>query len=814
VPERGRLFVIEFLRDLKLALRILIKKPGFAAAAVLTLALGIGANTAIFSVVNAVLLHTLPYRDANRLAIIWEDASSYGFPEDTPAPGNFSEWKTRCESFVDIAAIRDWAVNLTGDGTPEKIVGPRVTANLFSVLGVEPLIGRMFRPEEDRPGSDRVVLLSYGLWIRRFGADPRITEKQVRLDGANYTVAGVMPRGFQFPDRDSELWLPMAFTPEEAANHDSHYLRVVGRLKPGVTLEQANASLASIMHGLAEKFPNTNAKVSAFAVPLRQQFAGKLRLALLILLGAVAFVLLIACANVANLLLARATSRRRELAVRMALGAGRARIVRQLLTESLLIAALGGALGLFLSTWVTAFLWRLIPAEFPPQEGSGLDLRVLLFTLGVSLATGLIFGSAPAWRLTKINVNDALKEGGRSGVGQANTRLRQILVGAEVALALILLTGAGLLLESFAKLRNVDLGFQPEHLLTMSTSLPHPKYDDFTKRTAFYDAVLERVGHLPGVVAAGYTTWVPLTNEGGANGIVIEGRPAPGPGEILIPNSRVVSPDYFRAIGTPLKRGRLFDDRDVLQAPPVAIVNETMARRIWPGEDAIGKRFARGHHNEKDLWITVVGVVGDAHQAGIDAPPRWEAYFPYRQQSFFQPSHLAVRTAGDPEKMADVIRQQVWAVDLEQPVAAVMSMQQRVDETLSPKKIQTGLLGGFAALALVLASLGIYAVLSFAVAQRTRELGLRMALGAQRGDVFRLVLSQGLRPTLIGIVVGMVGAYALHRVMAHLLFNVSATDPLTFAGVAVLLTLVATAACYVPARRATRVDPMIALRYE
>jgi predicted permease len=804
----------EFWRDLAYGVRILLKKPGFAAAAVLTLAAGIGANTAIFSVVNVVLLRALPYRDADRLAIVWEDASSFGFPENTPAPGNFTEWKNRNRVFEDMAAIRGSSFNLTGDGQPERIVGSQATANLFSVLGVEPALGRPFRPGEDQPGNDRVALLSHGLWVRRFGGDRNVIGKQIRIDGADRAIVGVMPQGFQFPDRNTEMWVPFSLTKEQWANHQSHYLQVVARLKPRARLEQANADLGSIARALAEQFPDSNSKVGAFAVAMRDQYTRKLRLGLFVLLGASGFVLLIACANVANLLLARATGRKREMAVRMALGAGRARIVRQLLTETLLLAALAGGLGLLGSRWATSFLWQLIPDEIMRPEGAGLDLKVLGFTLLISLGTGALFGSAPAWRLSKISLNDSLKGGGRGSLGRASGRLREFLVGAEVALALVLLMGAGLFLQSFANLRGIDLGYRPENVLTLQTPLPRPKYADSVKRTAFYDAVLGRVSHLPGVVAAGYTTWVPLTNYGGATGITIESRPAPERGKMPIPNVRVVSQDYFRAMGVPLKEGRLFDERDGAQTAPVAIINRTMAGKWWPGEDAVGRRFKVGSYEEKSPWITIIGIVADSRQAGIDVPARAEMYLPYQQQEFYAPSYLAVRTTGDPSKMAETIRQQVWEVDSEQPVAHVAPMSALVDEALSPRMIQTSLLGGFAGLALLLASLGIYALLSFTVAQRTQEIGLRMALGAQRRDVFGLVLTQGLRPTLVGIGVGVMGAFALHKVIAHLLYEVSPTDPRTFAGVAILLAGVAVAACYFPARRATKVDPIIALRYE
>jgi len=802
-------------QDIRYGLRMMAKNPAFTFFVVAVLALGIAGNTAIFSVANAVLVRPLPYRQADRLVMVWEDASSYGFPRDTPAPGNFADWKARNQVFEDMAASSfSGSFNLTGEGNPEEIPGDFVTANLFSVLGARPALGRDFSASDDIPGAPRVVILSQGLFRRRFGGDPQIIGKRIWLNYEKYDVIGVMPRGFQFPDRDPQLWAPVQFTPAQLANHGNHHLRVVARLKPGVSLKVANANLAAIAKQLEQENPSSNAKVGAFAVPLREELAGKTRPALLVLIGAVCFVLLIACANVANLLLARASGRRREIAMRLTLGASRTRIARQLLTESLLLAGFAGVAGLILSTFANQFLASLIPAGIAPMSGAGVDSNVLVATLIVTVATGILFGILPALRVSGLDLVTSLKQGGRSGIGSGR-RLRDALVVSEVALAIVLLAGAALMLRSFEKLLHLDPGFRADHVLVVRTPLPRQKYEAFAPRAAFYTSVLTRVARLPGVAAVGYTTWVPLTNSGGATGISVEGRPQPAPGEIPIPNCRIISDDYIRALGMKLVAGRGLDERDGTAAPPVALINQTMARNLWPGENAIGRRFKQGSYLEQSPWITIVGIVGDVHQAGLDSPARPEMYLPYLQQDFgFEPEYLVVRTIGDPMRIADAVRQQVWAVDKEQPVAGAMPLEDLVGDTLAPRKTQAGLLSGFAFLALLLAALGIYAVLSFAVTQRTQEFGVRMALGAEPSDVLRMILSQGARLFILGAIIGLAAAFALSRTLEHLLYGVSATDPASFTLVTLLLAGITLLACYFPARRAMRVDPMIALRYE
>jgi predicted permease len=802
-------------QDLRYGLRTLGKSPGFTAFAVAALALGIASSTAIFSLADAVLLRALPYHDAGRLVMIWEDGSAFGFPRQPPAPGNFASWRSENDVFSGMAAVAYHSFALTGQGQPQQLPGSRVTTNLFSVLGVKPALGRGFLPTEGKPGTGYVAVLSHGLWLRDFGGDPRAVGRKIRLNGETYTVAGVMPAGFQFPDRNSELWVPAMFPAKELENRDHHYLQVVARLRAGVSLRQANAHLALLAGRLEREYPDTNAETGTYAVPLREVLAGDLRPVLVVLLGAVAFVLLIACANVASLLLARAAGRRRELAMRIALGAGRGRMVRQLLTESLLLAVIAGCAGWILALWGERFLSRLVPAGIPPPGGSGLDVRVLGFTLVVTVATGVLFGTAPALRASRLEPAEALREGGgRGGVGAGGGRARDVLVAGEVALALILLTGATLMIRSFVKLRGLDPGFRPAQVLALRTSLPSPAYDAPARRNAFYQQVLERVSGLPGVVAAAYTTWLPMTNPGGARGIIIDGRPEPPPDQQIIPNVRMISRDYFRALGIPLVAGRLFDSRDGAGAPLAGVINRTMAQRFWAGASPLGARISFGDYGSKFGWITIVGVVGDVAQGGPGVPSRPAVYLPYAQQDFFPPQYLAVRTRGDPMLLADAVRRQIWAVDPDQPVTSVMPLEAVLADRLAPRVTETTLLGTFAALALLLAGLGIYAVLGYAVAQRTQEIGVRVALGAQRSDVLRLVLGHGLRLVLAGVGIGVAGSLALARVLGHLLYGVSATDPASYAGVALLLTLVALLACYVPARRALRVDPMIALRYE
>ncbi|MGB7925761.1 MAG: ABC transporter permease [Pyrinomonadaceae bacterium] len=802
--------------DLRYGLRMLVKNPGFTVIAVIALALGIGANSAIFSVVNTVLLRPLPYKEPDRLVMVWEDATKQGFPRDTPAAANYIDWLNQNQVFEGMAAIADLSFNMTGVGEPERIDGRRVSANLFSLLGVEPQLGRAFLPEEDQPGASRVVIMSHGLWQRRFGSDMNITGKPLTLNGESYTVVGVMPPTFQFPSREDELWVPIAFDSEEAANRRRHYLQVIARTKPGVTLEQAQAEMNTIAVRLQQQYPEQNAEMGVAVTSLHEHVAGDIKPALLVLLGAVGFVLLVACANVANLLLARAAGRQKEIAVRIALGASRLRLIRQFLTESILLAALGGIFGLLLSVWGVNLLKAFIPENISQAKAIAIDAKVLLFTLLVSLLTGVIFGLAPATQASNFNINETLKEGGRdTSAGSRGNHIRGLLVITEVALALILLIGAGLLINSFLRLRSVDPGFSPDKVLTMRIVLPELKYPDQTRRSAFYTDMIHRIEALPGVKSAAVTNWIPLVRQGDSIGISVEGRPDPPPSQRNIVVTRVISPHYFGTMGIQLSQGRTFDEQqDREDSAGVVVVSETMARRYWPGEDPVGKRIKAGSAGSPNPWWTIVGVAKDVRQFELNADPKPQMYLPYSQADFFAPRHLVVSTDVEPLSMAATVRSTVWAIDKDQPVSNITTMEDILSESVARQRFSMLLLGIFAAVALVLAAVGIYGVMSYSVAQRTHEFGIRMALGAQGRDVLKLAVGEGLKLVMIGVVIGLVAAFILTRVMSSLLFGVSATDPTTFIIISLALVSVALLASYIPARRATKVDPMVALRYE
>jgi putative ABC transport system permease protein len=809
------------IKDLRYGARSLWKRPGFTAIAVITLALGIGANTSIFSVVNAVLLRPLPFPDPDQLVMVWEDASFAGFPRNTPAPANYADFKSQNQVFVDMAAQDQRTLNLTGDGEPERIVTFGVTANFFPLLGAKPALGRSFSTEEDQPQSRKVVVVSYNLWQQRYGGDRGIIGRELLLNGEKYSVIGVMPAGFQFLDKQVGLWVPMAFTSELLANRGRHYLHLVARMKPGVTVAEANADIHTIAQRIAHDHPDEAGRLSAFVLPLREQVAGDMRRPLLVLLVAVGFVLLIACANIANLLLSRAASRRREMAVRAALGASRLRVIRQLLIESVLLAVMGATCGLLLASWSFVFLQRLIPDGLTLSTKLDLDPRVLGFTVLVTFLTAVIFGMAPAFEASKIDLSSALKQGGgRTGLNAGGNRLRSAMVVAEVALALVLLVGAGLLIQTFLKLRDQYSGLHAESVLTLQTALPSSKYAEPPKRAAFYKQVLERVKSLPGVISAGYSTTVPLATKGGTNGFSVEGRSveqALSGGLSYDANHRQVSADYLSTMGIPVKQGRSFTPSDNEQAIPVAIINETMARQYWPGENAIGKRFKLGDPTENIPWITTVGIAGDVRQMGIDEPVKAEMYFPFQQtgdQMFYAPRDLAIRTSVDPLSLVAGVRNEIHQVDPDQPISNVRTMDQVLGEETSSRRLGMTLLAIFAALALLLATLGIYGVLAYFVVQHTQEIGVRMALGAQRSDILHLVVKKGMSLALLGVVIGLGAALALTRLMSSLLYGVGAADPMTYATIAGLLTLVALLACYIPARRATKVDPMVALVYE
>jgi putative ABC transport system permease protein len=801
--------------DLRYAARMQVKNPAFTLIAIIALALGIGANTAIFSVVNTVLLRPLPYKDPERLAMVWEDATKHGYPRDTPAAANFVDWRDQNQVFEGMAAIADESFNFTGVGEPERLEGRRVSSSLFPLLGVEPQIGRVFAAGEDQPGSQRVVLLSYPFWQRRFGGDSSIVGKSLTLNGEGYTVVGVMPARFQFPSSDDEVWVPLALTPQQAANRNRHYLQVVARLKPGVTLTQAQTEMSTIATRLQQQYPQANADLGAAVMSLREHLVGDIKPALLILLGAVSLVLLIACANVANLLLARAAVRQKEIAVRVALGAKRTRLLKQFLTESVLLSTLGGIVGMAIAYGGLILLRTFIPENISQAREISIDFRVLAFTLLVSVATGVIFGLAPAIQAMRFNQIETLKEGGRdAATGGSGKRLRSLLVMAEVAISLVLLIGAGLLINSFLRLRNVDPGFRAENLLTMKIVLPEPKYREFERRSAFYTDLVQRVESLAGVRSAAVTTNLPLYRQGNSISIGIEGRPDPPPGQELIVVTRIISPGYFDTMSIPLLRGRQFTDQDTGTSPNVLVISETMARRFWPGEEAIGKRISAGRVESPEDWIQIVGVVKDVRQFELNADPKPQMYMSYRQAGFFAPRDLVVKTDVDPSSMAATVRKAVWDIDKDQPVSNIRTMESILADSIARQRFSMLLLAIFAAVALVLAGVGIYGVMSYSVAQRTREIGIRMALGAQTGAVLKLAVGYGLKLVVAGIVLGLIAAFALTRVMSTLLFGVTATDPATFTLISLLLVCVAAIASYIPAKRATKVNPIIALRYE
>jgi putative ABC transport system permease protein len=812
--ERTNLMA-DILQDLRYGLRMLWKNPGFTSVAVLALALGIGANSAIFSVVNTVLLQPLPFKNPAQLVLLWENATHLGFPKNTPSPANFLDWTRQSTVFTGMAAMAPKNFNLTGVGEPERLDGRRVSANLFDLLGVQPHLGRGFLPEEDTPGT-HVVILSHGLWQRRFGSDPQIIGRALNLNGESYSVIGVMPRGIELPGFDNwkdQLWVPIAFPGEEAKSRGNHFLEVIARMKPGITLKQARAEMETIAARLAQQYPEENLRIGTVVNPLHEELVGDIRPALLVLLGAVGFVLLIACANVANLLLARAAVRQKEIALRLALGASRSRLTRQFLTESVLLALVGAAVGLLFASAGLQILKTFIPDTISQADSIGLDAKVLAFTALVAVVTGLIFGLAPATQASNFNLNETLKEGGRdAGGGGKGVRLRSLLVIAEIAVSFVLLIGAGLLINSFIHLRNLDPGFRADHLLTAKIDLPELKYPDKEHRIPFLDEVLRRVNALPGVQSAAIAGNLPFTYNGDSMYIGVEGIPDPPPDQQMDVIYRAIGPGYFGTMGIPLLRGRDFTEQENTETGYAVVVSEKLAQHFWPNQDPIGKRLKPGATTSDSPWREVIGVVKDVRQNEFLAAPKMQMYMSYRQLKFLAPNALVVRTRVEPMSLATALRNAVWAVDKDQPVSNIDTMDHIVAGAVARQRFSTMLLGIFATLALLLAAVGIYGVMSYSVAQRTREIGIRMALGAQRGDVLKMTVKQGLKLVVMGVAIGLVAAFVLTRVMASLLFGVSATDPITFVSISFVLLSVAMLASYIPALRATKVDPMVALR--
>lgn len=802
--------------DIRYGIRSLLKRPASTMVALITLALGIGVNTAIFSAVDSVLLRPLPFKDPERLVSVWEQTPRMGILRNEVAPANFFDLQKQNQTFEAIAAFGPQDVNLTGDGEPERISGQLVTANVFSILGVEPALGRTFLPNEDQFGQHRVAVLSHSLWQRRFNRDPSLVNRNITLNGETFTVVGVMPRGFFFPERETDLWIPWAMEPEQAAGRGDHYLRLVGRLRSTATVEQANHDLAAIGSRLESEYPRTNEGLGFTSNSLHKDYVGDLRLPILILFGAVGLVLLIACANVANLLLAQATTRRKEIAIRIALGARRWTIVRQLLIESLILACAGGVLGVLGAFWGVTALAKFLPDSLSKLQAVTVDARVLLFTLGVSALTAIIFGGVPALLASRTKPGATLSDVARDVSGGTSGRLvRRVLVVSEVALAVVLLVGAGLLIRSFQRLRQVDIGFTTENRLTMKMVLPMPKYAKPDARRAFFDEMLHRVESLPGVEAAGMITVLPLSFSGMNFSFSVEGRPSPSDLKLPFALYRVVSPGYFHAMGIPLQRGRLFDAHDSADSQPVILISRRLAEQYWPNEEPIGKRLKIGPVDSPNQWLTVVGIVSNTQQTGL-YEQKLEFYVPYAQErrAFMTPRDLVVSTKGDAASVVGAVRQAVWSVDKDQPVSDVRTMDQVVSAAISKERFQSLLLGLFAALALLLACVGLYGVISYAVVQRTHEIGVRIALGAEPVDVLKLVIRQGMGLTIVGLIVGVAVGSVVTRVLSDMLYGVSARDPLTFVGAPALLLVVAFLACYIPARRATRIDPLTALRYE
>ena len=816
---------MEFIwQDMRYGARMLLKSPGFTVVAVLTLALGIGANTAIFSVVNFVLLRPLEYANPDQLVMVWERNTKKGWNESPTSFADFVDFRDNAKS-VELVAFTDTNFNLTGGDQPERVAGLRVSANLFSLLGVNPARGRWFAPGEDKPGAGHVLILSYGLWQRSFGGNSNLVNQTVQLNGQSYTVVGVMPPTFKFPPAfsatttseelisNADLWVPLT-TDDVPLIRNIRNLKMIGRLKAGVAPQQAQAEINSIASRLAREYPDVNAGLESVVIPLHEQIVGDVREALLILLGAVVLVLLIACANIANLLLSKATARQKEIAIRTAVGANRLRLLGQLLTESTLLGLLGGVFGFLVAYAGSKTLVSFGSFSIPQLTDFSFDMKVPLFALVVSLLTSLIFGLAPAIDASNPNLNEALKEGGRSSSGGATrARLRNALVITEVALAVVLVTASGLMLRSFVRLQGTSSGLNPHNLITLELELPDVRYHAAQQQTLFQQQLLQRVASLPGVQNAATVDNLPFSGNAFNTSFTIEGRPTGPTTETPRAYYRVISPDYFPAIGIELHKGNQFTDRDTAEQPGVAIVNETAAQRYWPGVDPLGKRIKRGRPESKNPWLTVIGIVSGSRQLSLKEGSQPEIYVPYLQNPGLTFT-LVARTASDPRSLTGALRKEVLSADREIPAVNIKLMEELISNSVAKERFYVLLLGVFAALALILAAVGVYGVMSYSVTLRTRDIGIRMALGARPVDIFKHIVGQALLLGLIGLGVGIVLAIASTRVMSSLLYGINATDPLTLAITSLVLLAVALLASYLPARRATRVDPLVTLRYE
>jgi predicted permease len=808
---RGVRWLEDLWHDLRFGARMLLKKPGFTLIALLTLALGIGANTAIFSIVNGVLLKPLPYEQPDQLVQLWE-APRVG-ALGAASPGAFLDWKEQSTSFESLSLLHNTDLNLTGEGEPERISGVKMSAGGLQILRARPMLGRVFAPDEDQPGREKVIVLTHRLWQRRFGGDTNIVGRSIQLSDQGYTVIGVLPPGF-LPWDEPEFIIPSSVASEDANRRDAHWLNVFGRLKPGLTVEQARAEVNALSARLKPLYPAYKKNFVVNIAPMQELMTGDIKPILLLLLGAVGFVLLIACANIANLLLARALARQREMAIRAALGASRWRVIRQLLTESVLLALTGALLGLLLAFWSVDALSHLTGVHLPRAQEVGLDLRVLGFALCVSLLSGLAFGLAPAVQASKPDLNETLKERGRGSQGSARNGVRSSLIVSEVALALILLIGAGLLLNSFFRLTNVPPGVNPKNALTMQISLPDKKYPNVERRAAFYQQTLERIENIPGIEAAGVTRTMPLAGSSPSTFFSIVGRPGQ-PESGYLTDFDFCTPGYFQAAGIPVRTGRLFEQSDRPGAARVVLINETLARQYFPNEDPLGKLIHLETFTGKiDEGWEIIGIVGDVRQRGQTQNVRPCVYRPQAFSFGGSDGHLVIRTTGASMAIAESVRKAILEVDPSQPVANVRTMEDVLGASVAQRRFITMLLGGFAATSLLLAAIGLYGVIAYGVSQRTHEIGIRIAMGAQARDILQLVVWHGMKLALIGVGLGLIGSLVLTRLLKTLLYGVSATDPATFALIALSILGVALLACYLPARRATKVDPVVAIKYE